>query len=197
MTRRRIVRRKIRPAAAASPTERGAAVPMTAESLGLAPDANCEILIVGSSNYCSFTLARLNRMGISDRIGITASENHAVWAVKNLSPRMVIASIDFGRRSGGIDMLRKLELLNPGISVIVTSSALDVILDQQALRDLAWGMSDSWSFVTRRKTDNGDPLGIAVVTAGQGVGWIDYPVRKQLEQWRVASPVQQEVLVAA
>jgi hypothetical protein len=86
--------------------------------------------------------------------------------VKNLSSRVVIASIDFGRRSGGIDTLRKLEILNPGIGVIVTSSALDVTLDQQALRDLAWGMRDSWSLVTRRNSDNGDPLGIAVVIAG-------------------------------
>ena len=59
-------------------------------------------------------------------------------------------------------------------------------------------MGESWSFVTRRKTDNGDPLGIALVTAQQGVGWIDYPVRKQLEEWRGASKSSlREVPVAA
>ena len=91
MTRRRIVRRKSRNGLAQS-VPRNGAVPMTAESLGLKPDAQCEILIVGSSNYCSFTLARLGRLGISKNIGITASDNHAMWAVKNLSPRIVISS---------------------------------------------------------------------------------------------------------
>lgn len=198
MNRRRIVRRKSRNTTA-SPMQQSSAVPMTLESLGLKPDAECKILIVGGSKYCSFTIARLGRLGISDNIGITASVNHAIWAVQNLSPRIVIASIDHEGRSGGIDMMRKLEALSPGISVIITSPALDVNLEQRAVRDFAWGMSDTWSFVTRRKTDNGDPLGIAVTTAEQGVGWIDYPVRKQIEQWRVASvaPQKQVVVVAA
>ena len=167
----------------------GGVVPMTRESLGLRPDDDCKILIVGSGAYCSFTIARLGRLGISDSIGITASTNHAIWAVKHLNPQIVIASIDFQQRSGGIDLLRKLEAVNSEISVIVTSSAIDVNLDGRTLRDLGWAMSDRWSFVTRRKTDNGDPLGIAVVTARQGVGWIDYPVRKQLEMWRVSNNV--------
>ncbi len=197
MVRRRIIRRKAR----SSPTieQRVAApLPMTRESFGLKPDEDCEILVIGGPAYCSFTLARLGRLGITDQIGITNSESHAVWAVKNLAPKVIIASVDYGHRSGGIDLMRKLEAMNPDIAVIVTSSTLDISIDGRALRDLAWAMSDSWSFVTRRKTDNGDPLGIAVVTARQGVGWIDYPVRKQLEQWRVNvnSTTRRQVSVA-
>lgn len=194
MTRRRVVKRRVRSAATSPVAQQGrqaqqdtSVPPMTLESLGLKPGAECEILIVGNSKYCSFTLARLGRLGIPGSVGVTASEKHAMWAVKNLSPRVVIASIDFDRRSGGIDLMRKLEVLNPSISVIISSSALDVNLDQRGLRDLAWVMGDSWSFITRRATDNGDPLGVAVVAAKQGVGWIDYPVRKQLEQWRTAN----------
>lgn len=197
MSKRRIIRRKSKTPAAAS--RGGFAVPMTKESFGLKPDAECKILIVGGPKYCSFTLARLGRLGVSTNIGITNSETHAIWAVKNLEPKIVIASVDHERVSGGIDLMSKLQAINPNFMVIVTSSALDVSLDGRSLRDLAWGMNDSWSFVTRRRTDNGDPLGIAVITAQQGVGWIDYPVRKQLEQWRTASsktPVV-EVPVAA
>ncbi|MDA0677231.1 MAG: hypothetical protein O2788_04415 [Chloroflexi bacterium] len=204
MARRRIVRRKVqggpRSGQAAQPVAQvGGVVPMTKESLGLSADADCKILVIGPGAYCSFTIARLGRLGISDGIGITASTNHAIWAVKNLNPEIVIASIDFEQRSGGIDLFRKLEAVNPGINVIVTSSAIDVSLDGRSLRDLAWSMGDKWSFVTRRKTDNGDPLGIAIVTARQGVGWIDYPVRKQLEKWRVSnsSAVTGSVQVAA
>jgi hypothetical protein len=204
MARRRIIRRKVqgapRSGQATQPVAQvGGVVPMTRESLGLGQDADCKILIVGSGAYCSFTIARLGRLGISDNIGITASTNHAIWAVKNLNPEIVIASIDFEQRSGGIDLFRKLEAVNPAINVIVTSSAIDVNLDGRTLRDLGWSMGDKWSFVTRRKTDNGDPLGIAVVTARQGVGWIDYPVRKQLEMWRVSSNAgaKRSVAVAA
>lgn len=160
---------------------------MTRESFGLKPDEECEILVVGGGAYCSFTLARLGRLGINGKIGITNSETHAEWAMENLSPKVVISSIDYGQRSGGIDLMRKLESARPGVSVILTSSNLDISIDGRSLRDLAWAMSDSWSFVTRRKTDNGDPLGVAVVASRQGIGWIDYPVRKQLEQWRVKS----------
>jgi hypothetical protein len=170
---------------------------MTAASFGLKDGAECQILIIGSSNYCSFTIARLGRLGISENIGITASASHAIWAATNLAPKIVIASIDQDGRSKGIELMRKIEILRPGIAVILTSSALDVNLDQRVLRDFAWDMSDSWSFVTRRKTDNGDPLGIAVVTAGQGVGWIDFPVRKQIEEWRVAAPNRSKAVPVA
>lgn len=187
MTKRRIIRRKSRNASAARVAGNGFAVPMTSESFGLKPEEECKILVVGGPKYCSFTLARLGRLGISTNIGITNSENHAIWAVKNLEPRIVICSIDHQRVSGGIDLMNKLQAVNPNFMVIVTSSSLDVSLEGRSLRDLAWSMKESWSFVTRRKTDNGDPLGIAVVTAQQGVGWIDYPVRKQLEQWRTAN----------
>lgn len=185
MAKRRIVRRKGRNTMATA--HRGTAMPVTKESFGLKPGEDCQILVIGGGNYCSFTLARLGRLGIGERIAITNSENHAIWAVKNLSPKIVISSIDYEHRSGGIDLMRKLETLNPQVSVVLTSAALDVSMDERALRDLAWSMSDSWSFVTRRKTDNGDPLGVAVVTAMQGIGWIDYPVRKQLEKWRIAN----------
>lgn len=200
MARRRIVRRKVHSAASAgqAATRVSGVVPMTKESFGLLPDDECKILIVGPGAYCSFTIARLGRLGIADGIAITASTKHAIWAVNNLNPEIVIASIDFEQKAGGIDLLRKLEAVNPAINVIVTSSAMDVSLDGRALRDLAWSMGDKWSFVTRRKTDNGDPLGIAVVTARQGVGWIDYPVRKQLDKWRVSKPgVTGSVEVAA
>ncbi len=185
MAKRRIIRRKSKSISPAS--RQGFAVPMTPESFGLKADEHCEILIVGGPKYCSFTLARLGRLGVTAGIGITNSENHAIWAVKNMAPRIVISSIDHERASGGIDLMSKLQAVNPDFMVILTSSALDVSLDGRSLRDLAWSMGPSWSFVTRRRTDNGDPLGVAVVTAQQGVGWIDYPVRKQLEQWRVAS----------
>lgn len=185
MAKRRIIKRRVKSPTAAS--ARGGAVPMTRESFGLKSDEDCDILVIGGAKYCSFTLARLGRLGVSEKIAITNSENHAIWAVMNLKPVVVICSIDHERQSGGIDLMRKLEAVNPNIAVIVTSSALDVSIDGRSLRDLAWSMSDSWSFVTRRITDNGDPLGIAVVTARQGVGWIDYPVRKQLEQWRTAN----------
>jgi hypothetical protein len=85
----------------------------------------------------------------------------------------------------------------PQVGVILTSTAIDEIMDDRTLRDLAWGMQDSWSFVTRRKTDNGDPLGIAVVTAEQGQGWIDFPVRKKVMEWRNASRGVARVPVAA
>ncbi len=198
MAKRRIIRRKSKSPAATSGANRGLAVPMTRESFGLKPDEMCKILIVGGPKYCSFTMARLGRLGIGDGIGITNSENHAIWAVSNLDPQVVICSVDHERQSGGIDLMNKLQAVNPNFMVIVTSSSLDVSLDGRSLRDLAWSMKDSWSFVTRRKTDNGDPLGIAVVTAQQGIGWIDYPVRKQLEQWRTANknPIS-EVQIAA
>jgi hypothetical protein len=57
-------------------------------------------------------------------------------------------------------------------------------------------MGDKWSFVTCRKTDNGVPLGIFVVTARQGVGWIDYPVRKQLDMWQVSNNAEAKRSVA-
>lgn len=185
MAKRRIIRRKSKSSAATG--NRGFAVPMTRESFGLTSEEPCKILVVGGPKYCSFTLARLGRLGINAGIGITNSENHAIWAVNNLAPQIVICSVDHERQSGGIDLMAKLQAINPDFMVIVTSSSLDVSLDGRSLRDLAWSMTSTWSFVTRRKTDNGDPLGIAVVTAQQGVGWIDYPVRKQLEQWRTAS----------
>lgn len=185
MAKRRIVRRKSKTTAA--PASRGFAVPMTRDSFGLKAEEECKILVVGGPKYCSFTLARLGRLGITTGIGITNSENHAIWAVKNMDPQLVICSVDHERVSGGIDLMSKLQAINPNFMVIVTSSSLDISLDGRSLRDLAWSMGDSWSFVTRRRTDNGDPLGVAVVTAQQGVGWIDYPVRKQLEQWRTAS----------
>lgn len=196
MAKRRIIRRKSKTTAATA--SRGFAVPMTKESFGLKAEEECKILVVGGPKYCSFTLARLGRLGITSGIGITNSENHAIWAVKNMGPQLVICSVDHERVSGGIDLMSKLQAINPNFMVIVTSSSLDVSLDGRSLRDLAWSMSDTWSFVTRRKTDNGDPLGVAVVTAQQGVGWIDYPVRKQLEQWRTASKsTVTEVPVAA
>jgi hypothetical protein len=126
MVRRRIIRRKVqgtaRPAqqGTQSVAQVGGVVPMTKESLGLNPDADCKLLIVGLGASCSFTIARLGRLGIADNIGITASTNHAIWAVKNLNPEIVIASVDFGQRSGGIDLFRKLEAVNPNINVIVT-----------------------------------------------------------------------------
>ena len=194
MARRRIIRR--RPRVGANIGEQPAAPPpMTRESFGLKPDEECEILVIGGGAYCSFTLARLGRLGVSSRIGITNSESHALWAMQNLAPRIVISSIDYGQRSGGIELMRKLEKAQPDVSVILTSSTLDISIDGRSLRDLAWAMDDSWSFVTRRKTDNGDPLGVAVVASRQGIGWIDYPVRKQLEQWRVSakdSPILSE-----
>lgn len=199
MAKRRIIRRRTKSSVTRSAgAAQGFAVPMTKESFGLKPEEECKILVVGGPKYCSFTLARLGRLGITTNIGITNSVNHSIWAVKNLEPRIVICSIDHERVSGGIDLMSKLQAINPNFMVIVTSSSLDVSLDGRSLRDLAWSMSDTWSFVTRRKTDNGDPLGIAVVTAEQGVGWIDYPVRKQLEQWRAASKTSlSEVPVAA
>lgn len=187
MAKRRIIRRrgKSSSAPAQNSTQKDLSVPVTRESFGLRPEENCEILIVGGANYCSFTLARLGRLGIDSEIGITNSESHAVWAIKNLAPKIVVSSIDYGKRSGGIELMHKLQSNAPGISVILTSSTLDISMDGRTLRDLAWGMSDSWSFITRRKTDNGDPLGLAIVAARQSVGWIDYTVRKQLDQWRV------------
>ncbi len=196
MAKRRIIRRKTKSHAASK--GRGFAVPTTKQSFGLKPDEDCQILVVGGAQYCSFTLARLSRLGISGQIAITNSENHAIWAVSNLSPDVVIASVDHERKSGGIDLMRKLEAVNPNIAVIVTSSSMDIAIEPRTLLDLAYSMSDTWSFVTRRKTDNGDPLGVAVVTARQGVGWIDFPVRKQLEQWRTAKPnTRSEMPVAA
>lgn len=157
------------------------------ESLGLKDGEDCHVLVVGPANYCSFILARLNRLGFAKNIGVTAAEWHAVWAVKTLKPKVVVSSIDYGTRSGGIDLMRKLQSMNPDIGVILTSTAIDEIMDDRAVRDLAWNMSDSWSFVTRRKTDNGDPLGMAVVAAEQGESWIDFPVRKKVTEWRDAS----------
>ena len=110
---------------------------MNAESFGLKAGERCKVLVVGTSNYCSFTLARLSRLGITDGIAITNSESHAIWAAKNLSPETVICSIDRERKSGGIDFMRKMETLNPSMSVILTSSALDVVFDDRSLRDLA------------------------------------------------------------
>jgi hypothetical protein len=162
-------------------------MPTSPESLGLKPGEECRVLIVGARQYCSFILARLGRLGFDTNIGITASEWHAVWATKALAPKVVIAAMDFDKKSGGIDLMRKVQAVRPGIGVILTSTALDEISDDRELRDFAWSMSDSWSYVTRRKTDNGDPLGIAIVTAEQGIGWIDYPVRKKILDWRSAS----------
>jgi hypothetical protein len=189
MTRRRIVRRRVRPAAQAqaAAAQKQAPASDSPESLGLKDGEECRILIVGPANYCSFILARLGRLGRAGNIGVTAAEWHAVWAVKTLKPKVVISSIDFGSRSAGIDLMRKLQAERPEIGVILTSTAIDEIMDDRTVRDLAWGMQDSWSFVTRRKTDNGDPLGIAVVTAEQGQGWIDFPVRKKVMEWRNAS----------
>ena len=189
MPRRRIVKRRARPAAQqqGSVVTAQKGVPTSPESLGLKPGEDLRILVVGPREYCSFVLARLGRLGFDENIGLTASDWHAVWAAKALSPKVVISSIDFDKKSGGIDLMRKIEAVKPGVGVILTSTALDEVSDERSLRDFAWSMSNSWSYVTRRKTDNGDPLGIAIVTAEQGVGWIDYPVRAKVLEWRNAN----------
>lgn len=187
MTRRRIVKRRVRTAAQTQPQKPQAPSHDDPESLGLKAGEDCRILVVGPGNYCSFILARLSRLGFARNIGVTAAQWHAEWAVKAIKPKVIIASIDYETRSGGIDLMRKLQSLNPGVGVILTSTAIDEIMDDRAVRDLAWNMGDAWSFVTRRKTDNGDPLGMAVVAAEQGVGWIDFPVRKKVTEWRNAS----------
>jgi len=145
----------------------------------------------------------LSRLGFDQNIGITASDWHAVWAAKELSPSVVIAALDFDKKSGGIDLAQKIEAVRPEAGIILTSTALDGVADDRSLRDFAWSMSDSWSYVTRRKTDNGDPLGLAVISAEQGMGWIDYPVRAKVEQWRnpnrglATSPVSSQAYALA
>ena len=185
MVKRRIVRRRVRTA----PQQPRAvqATELTGASLGLSEGQTCDVLVVGSDKYCSFILARLSRLGHPENIGITSAEWHALWAVKTHRPSVVITSVDYDRRSGGIDLAHKLQAANPSIGVILTSSALDHIMDERTMRDFAWSMADSWSFIARRKTDNGDPLGVAMVAAKQGVGWIDYTVRKKILSWREAT----------
>ena len=164
-------------------------------AFGLAPGEECRILVIGPAAYCSFIIARLGRLGLNERIGITAADWHAIWAVENLKPVIAMANVDHGRAAGGIDLMQTLQSVDPGLGVILTAHQSTGI--DRTLRDMAWGMADSWSFVNRKATDNGDPLGLAVTAAESGKGWIDQSVRAELADWRSSVKGRQQARAAA